>query len=130
MEIFSFIICIHDIENQHILMTLIIFLLKYFLCFIKVVDIYPPCTTSSVIEKHAVESLVDSSVVSYHDGQECETHEASRKLAKHLDLDFEEDFNSDWVPVTRPEIIVYVNVENLLSRKWISNIATSLLEIY
>jgi len=95
----------------------------------EVADIYPPCTTSSVIEKEAVTSLLDYSIVSYQDDQECETHQISRKLAQHLELNFEEP-DEDWAPTTRPEISVYVNVENLLARKWVSKIASSLLEIY
>ena len=82
-----------------------------------------------MIEKEAVTSLLDYSIVSYQDDQECETHQISRKLAQHLELDFEEP-DEDWAPTTRPEISVYVNVENLLARKWVSKIASSLLEIY
>jgi len=79
-----------------------------------------------------VEFLIIHSVVSYHDDQECEMHQSSRKLAKHLDLELEVDFDEDFGPgtPTYPKTIVYVNVENLLIRKWISKITSSLLEIY
>ena len=48
-------------------------------------------------------------------------------MAQYLDVDFEDD---DWLPATPTETILYVNLESLSARKWISNITSSILDVY
>lgn len=92
--------------------------------------LHPPCLSASEIENKALDVLQNYCVCSHvSDEPNCNENQMARKLAKYLDVDFEEEEDSiDELPTK--EILLYVNRENLLSRKWVANIVTSLLDIY
>ena len=52
-------------------------------------------------------------------------------MARNLDLEFQDDDEEDWANSVLPQdTTLYINIKNLLERKWVSNIADRTLEVY
>ena len=95
----------------------------------EIAHIHPPCITSSKIEQATLEGLFQRSVASPHSNEMDSDEQAKAKsLARHLDIDFEEEGDFDYTQTA--EILLFVNIPNAISRKWTVGITDSLLEIY
>lgn len=98
--------------------------------------IHPPCIDLSAIEKRALEYLFEHSVASLHSDEiTSEEQQKAHRIARRIEMDFNdsEDEDNFWpLPSQQPpqDIPLYIDVDVALSRKWIANISTSLLEIY
>ena len=89
----------------------------------------PPCLESTAIEKKGLEYLVSNCVISMQsDEAQSEEQQKAKKIALHMDLEFEEEDENLLMPDC--EIYLSVNLDNALKKKWVTSIATSLLGIY
>lgn len=102
----------------------IIKILRYEIDFIN-----PPCLDASVIEKKALDSLLNNCVVSEQsDEATSDEQQKAKKIADHLDLELEDEY--DYLCLPEKQIFLYVDIANALSRKWVASIATRLLDVY
>ncbi|KAK4022407.1 hypothetical protein OUZ56_007876 [Daphnia magna] len=91
--------------------------------------ITPPCLPASVVEKQVLDYLIDNQVLSQQsDEPNSSEQQMAKRIAHHLDVDSDED--EHWADRPAIETFLYVNIGNALSHKWITKIATKLLNIY
>ena len=92
--------------------------------------IYPPCIPPTRVEQNTLERLFQRSVASIHSSEmDSEEQAKAKRLARHLDIDFEEEGDWDYEPQS-VELPLFVNIPNVISRKWVVGITNSLLEVY
>lgn len=92
--------------------------------------IYPTCIPPSRVEQNILERLFQRSVASIHSSEMDSEEEAkAKRLARHLDIDFEEEGYMDYAPQS-VELPLFVNIPNFISRKWVVGITNSLLDVY
>lgn len=92
--------------------------------------IYPPCIPPSRVEQNTLERLFQRSLASLHSGEmDSEEQAKAKRLARHLDIDFEEEGDWDYSPQA-VELPLFVNIPNVISRKWVVGVTNSLLEVY
>lgn len=116
----------YQVNQAHLLekYRLIARILRYEIEFL-----HPPCMEPSLIEKNALESLMDSCVLSQKsDEPSSEEHQIAKKIALHMDLDLEDE--DEYLSLPEKCIFLFVNVAQALSRKWVASIASRLLNIY
>ena len=114
------------LENYRTMAKILRFDLEY---------IHPPCADLSAIEKQTLESLFQHSVASLHsDEVTSEEQQKANRIAKNVELDFNDDDDDDdrfWPSYKPPQDIpLYVNINVALSKKWIVNISSYLLDVY
>ncbi len=91
--------------------------------------ISPPCLEASSIEKKTLDLLICNCVVSLQsDEPNSDEQQKAKKIALHLDLELEEE--DEYFLMPECETFLYVNLDNALSRKWVTSVATSLFGIY
>lgn len=91
--------------------------------------IHPPCLEASSIEKKTLDVLLCNCVVSLQsDEPNSDEQQKAKKIALHLDLELEEE--DEYFLMPECETFLYVNLDNALSRKWVTSVATSLFGIY
>lgn len=90
--------------------------------------VHPPCLSENTVTNNALDVLLTSCIVSMQSAQTSNDDEIrAKKIAYNLDIDFMDDDDDDVAPV---EVQLYVDVKNLSSRRWVADIADSLLQIY
>jgi len=92
--------------------------------------IHPPCIPPTRVEQNTLERLFQRSVASLHSSEmDSEEQAKAKRLARHLDIDFEEEGDWDYEPQS-VELSLFVNIPNVILRKWVVGITNSLLEVY
>jgi len=96
--------------------------------------VHPPCMKFSTIEEMPIDRLARHSVASLQSSEtNSEEQQKALRIARHLDIDYEDEDDDDYWPLpthSSQDVSLYVTISNAISRKWVAEIAESLINIY